>query len=117
MKMQFMKDHTCPKEACGCIINELPTKLLVNLLFDLIPENFVQIWNWLLQHVGSSAYNFCQTQNLPLINSSLPLKLLIDLNAKLVAVHRVSPMLVHLIAKVKADFDKDPALGVRDTVP
>ena len=115
--MQFMKYYSGPCAACGCPVHELLPDLPATLPFDLVPENQQQIQYWLLQHFGASAFNVCETQRLPLINSSPPLKLLVDPKAKPVAVHRASPVPVHWMAKVKADLDRDVALGVLERVP
>ena len=65
----------------------------------------------MLQHFWSSAFNVCETQKFALISASPPIKLLVDPTAKLVAEHRVSPVPVHCMAKVKADLDRDVVLG------
>ena len=84
---------------------------------NLVPENQQQNQDWLLQHFGSSAFNVMETQKLPLINSSPPLKLLVDPKAQSIVVHRVSPVPVHWMAKVKADLDRDMGLGFLKKVP
>ena len=81
MKMSFMMDHPRPRAACGYPVHELPSDLPATILIDLISENEKQIY------YGSSPCNIFETQNLPLINSSPPIKLLVDPKAKQVAVH------------------------------
>ena len=69
-----------------------------------------------MQHFRSYAFNVCETQKLPLISSSPPLKLPVDPTAKPVAVHRASILQLHWMARVKADLDKNMALGVLEMV-
>ena len=102
--------------SCGCPVRELPPDLPATLPFDLVPENQQQIPDWLMQHFRVLAFKVCETQKLPLINSSSPLKLLVDPKAKPVVVHRASPVPVHWMAKVKADLDRDLARGVLEKV-
>ena len=52
-----------------------------------------------------------------MINSSPPLKLLVDPKTKPVAVHRASLVPVHRMAQVKANLNRDVALGVLEKVP
>ena len=47
LKMQFMKDYSGPRAACGCPVRELPPPLPETLPFDLVPENQQQIQDWL----------------------------------------------------------------------
>ena len=57
-------------------------------------------------------FNVCKTQKLPLITPKPPLKLLMDPTAKLVAIHRALPVPVNWTAKVRANLDRNVALGV-----
>ena len=107
-----MKDYLGPNTACACPVLELPPYSPTTLPFKLIPEIQQQIQDWLLLHLESSALNVWETQKLPQINSSPPLKMLVDPKTKPVGVHRASSVPVHWMAKVKAELDRDLALGV-----
>ena len=111
LKIKLLKDYAGQRGACGCPVCELPSGLPATLPFELIPENQQKIQDWLLQHFRSSAFNVCEIQKFPLINSSPLLKLLEDPKAKPVALYKASPVPVHWMAKVKVDLDRDMALG------
>ena len=70
---------------------------------------------WLLQYYGSTAFNVCEHQPLPLMNCE-PLKLYLNENAKPVAVHKPAVVPVHWREKVLADLERDVNLGVLEKV-
>ena len=70
---------------------------------------------WLLQYYGSTAFNVCEHQPLPLMNCE-PLKLYLNENAKPVAVHKPAVVPVHWRGKVLADLERDVNLGVLEKV-
>ena len=61
-------------------------------------------------------FNNCEHQNLPQM-SGTPLEFHINTSAKPVACHKVMPVPLHWKTKVKADLDRDVALGVLEKVP
>ena len=73
--------------------------------------------NWILEHYSKSTFNQCSHQPLPLVQSAPPLKLLIDPDARPVAVHKPVPIPLHWMKEVKEQLDRDVRLGVIEPVP
>ena len=70
----------------------------------------------LLNHYRSSAFNTCQHQPLPTMHGP-PLELKVDPKVKPTACHKPATVPAHWETKVKADLDRDVALGVIEEVP
>ncbi len=70
---------------------------------------------WLLNYYGSTAFNVCEHQPLPLMKCE-PLKLFLKADAKPVAVHKPAVVPIHWRDKVHADLERDVALGVLEKV-
>ena len=71
---------------------------------------------WLLDYYASTVFNTCEHQELPLMTGP-PLRLHVDPSATPVACHKVNPVPLHWKNKVKADIDRDVALGVLEKIP
>lgn len=70
----------------------------------------------LLDHYASTVFNVCEHQQLPMMTVT-PLQLHVDPAAKPVACHKVTAVPLHWKHRVKADLDRDVALGVLEKVP
>ena len=85
--------------------------------FSPVEENIPQLKEWILEHYGSSAFNICPHQALPLVSSSPPMRLHLAEGAKPVAIHKPSPVPVHWEELVRDGLQKDIDLGVLEKVP
>ena len=110
-------EDPCP---CSCparstIPPPLPTAVPadISVADDQAPGLLKQ---WLLDHYASTVFNTCEHQKLPMMTGT-PLQLHVDPAAKPVACHKVTPVPLHWKYKVKADLDRDVALGVLEKVP
>ena len=70
---------------------------------------------WLLNYYGSSAFNVCEHQPLPLMKGE-PLELHVDPTAKPVAIHKPALVPLHWQDKVYADLERDVRIGVLERV-
>ena len=110
-----MADTTTP---CSCPKRPtspppLPTELPERLSGD--ESSVSDLKTWLLNYYASTTFNTCEHTPLPTMRGS-PLKLYIDEQAKPVAFHKVNPVPIHWQSKVKADLDRDVALGVLEKI-
>ena len=71
---------------------------------------------WLLQYYGSTTFNTCEHQPLPLMTGS-PLKLYVNPEAAPVACHKVVSVPLHWREQVKADLERDVGIGVLEKLP
>ena len=99
----------CPRRA---LAPDPPTVLP----FPATEQNHEKLKQWIIQRYSSSAFNQCESQPLPLMTDTPPLKLYIDTNAEPVAIHKPRPVPIHFQAKVKAGLDRDCALGVLEKI-
>ena len=114
----LVKDWAGDKMECGCPKRVLPPKILSeNLPCELKPENSKTIEKWLIQTFLSSSFNCCERQKLPMIDSAPPLELTVDKSIEPVAVRKPASIPVNWLPQVKADIDRDVALGVIEPVP
>ena len=70
----------------------------------------------ILKHYASSALNRCTRQTLPLMKGD-PMPIITDPAVRPVAIHSPIPVALHWEKQVKADLDRDVALGVIEPVP
>ena len=105
------------ERSCKCSKRQLPPQPPTSCPYDFIDENIDKIQDWIIDYYSSSTFNQCNEQPLPLINTSLPLSLFIDKEAKPVACHRAVPVPLHYEEQVKKDLEKDVRLGVIERVP
>ena len=101
----------CPKRSGE--IPTLPTKLPQGLTSN--DKDIPALKQWLLDYYASTTFNVCEHQPLPLMSGE-PLKLYIDPDAKPVAVHKPAVVPIHWQDKVRADLERDVALGVLEKV-
>ena len=78
-----------------------------------IPSHREKLQQYLLDYYGSSTFNTCEHQALPLMDSP-PMRLMIDPNATPTAHHSPIPVPLHWQDAVKAGLDRDVTL---ETVP
>ena len=70
-------------------------------------ENIPRLKKWIQERYASSAFNVCTHQVLPLVNSSPPLRLFVDPDAKPVAVHKPATVPLHFTKEVRDGLDKN----------
>ena len=101
---------------CGCLARKPAPPLPERLPFEPTESNTDQMKNWLLDRYGSSGFNKCQHQALPMMSCE-PLRIHIDPSARPVAAMTARPVPVHFTKKVKEQLDEDVRLGVIERVP
>ena len=104
-----------PIPSC-CPHRRTPPPKPTHLPFPATEDNRKRLQQWLLDYYESSTFNTCEHQPLPLMES-IPMRLMVDLNATPVAHHNPVPIPLHWQAEVKAGLDHDVALGVIEPVP
>ena len=95
---------------CGCPYRKTappPPKLP----FPATEENRQRLKDFLLSYYASSTFNVCPHQPLPLMHGP-PLHFVMKPDAKPYAVYTPAKVAAHWEKKVKADLDRDVALGV-----
>lgn len=105
-----------PTNECSCPQRSAPPPLPTELPYPPTEENRERLEQWLLNYYKSSTFNVCEHQPLPLM-SGPPMKLMIDENAEPTTHHSPIPVPIHWQEQVKADLDRDVALGVIEPVP
>jgi len=100
---------TCPKRQGA---PPLPTRLPCTPT----DNNRSKLQEFLVNYYGSSAFNTCKCQRLPMMDCP-PLKLMVDPEATPVACHTPIPVPLHWQEQVKAGLDQDVRLGVLEPVP
>ena len=71
---------------------------------------------FLMDTYRSSTFNTCQHQPLPMMHGP-PMELFVKKDIRPHQVYKPAAVSVHWEAKVKADLDRDVALGVLEVVP
>ena len=104
-----------PSTACSCPRRASPPPLPTKIPGD-IGEDVPRLKEWLLKYYGSSTFNVCDHQPLPSMSGPL-LRLHIDDSQPPPPCHKVVPIPIHWRGRVKADIDRDVALGVLQKVP
>ena len=108
---------TSSKEAiCDCPRRTLPPPCPANPQCPPTEENIPRIKQYLMDYYRSSTSNTCEHQPLPLMEGP-PMKLMIEENAMPIAHHTPVPVPIHWQERVKADIERDVALGVLEPVP
>ena len=102
---------TCPRRPSE--MPPLPTSLPPGL--TATETDVLALKEWLLDYYGSTTFNTCEHQPLPMTNCP-PLKLFLNPDAKPVAIHKPAVVPIHWQDKVKADLERDIALGVLEKV-
>ena len=75
-----------------------------------------QLKKIIVNHYAASTFNRCTRQPLPQMQGE-PMPIITNPDVKPVAVHRPVPVPLHWQEKVKADLDRDVALGIIEPVP
>ena len=110
--------HKCefinPKDPSKC---ECPTRVPTpdppkSLPMPATEENIPKLKEFLIQYYSDSAFNTCESQSLPLMRDSPPMRLHVDKNAKPVAFHKPYPIPLHFQKAVKEQLDNDVKMGV-----
>ena len=101
----------CPRRAQE--MPPLPTSLPPGL--TATEKDVPALKEWLLNYYGSTTFNICEHQPLPMMNCE-PLRLFLNPEAKPVAVHKPAVVPIHWQDKVLADLERDVALGVLEKV-
>ena len=104
-------------DKCACPPRQLPPTDEPVLPCDPTVENLPLIKDYILKRYASSAFNCCEQQPLPLMDTAPPLRLLVDNQATPTAVYTPSPIPHHWQERVKAGLDRDVRLGVLEKVP
>ena len=107
---------TSDGQTCECPTRQPPPERPTSLPFPATEENLQKLETWLLNHYKSSSFNVCEHQPLPMM-SGPPMRLMVDQDAKAVALHTPIPVPVHWQDETKADLDRDVRLGVIEPVP
>ncbi|CAH3041519.1 unnamed protein product [Pocillopora meandrina] len=84
--------------------------------FPATENSRMKMQQWLLDYYRTSTFNTCEHQPLPLMES-IPMRLMVDPQAKPVAHHNPIPVPLHWQEEVKAGLDQDVSLGVLEPVP
>lgn len=101
--------------SCGCLERSEPPQPPTTLPMSATAENLSKLQQWIVDTYKSSAFNTCPHQPLPMMHGP-PLKIHLK-DTKPVAVHTPIPVPLHWRDAVKADLDRDVALGVIEPVP
>ena len=102
--------HEPTTASCYCPKRQLPHPPPESLPFPATEENRDKLQQYLLSYYGSSTFNTCEHQQLPLMNCP-PLKLMVNPNAKPVAHHTPVPVPLHSREAVKQGLDQDLQRG------
>ena len=84
--------------------------------FTCEPGNNEKMREWLLTHFASSTFNTCPHHPLPSMTGP-PVEIHIDTDAVPKVCHTPAPVPLHWQEQVKADLERDEALGVIEKVP
>ena len=79
---------------CKCPRRQAPPPPPTRLPFTASEDNRVKLEKWLLEYYGSSTFNVCEHQPLPMM-SDPPMQLMVDSSARPVAHHTPIPVPIH----------------------
>ena len=103
-------------ELCSCPRRQAVPPRPDRLPFKCSPDNIGKMRDWLLQTYGSSTFNKCPHQHLPCMTGP-PVEIHLDPKAVPRVCHTPATVPLHWQEKVKADLERDVALGVIERVP
>ena len=109
-------DTPLTQQECQCHRRTKPPPIPTSLPFPATEANREKLQQYLLDYYGSSTFNTCEHQALPLMDSP-PMRMMIDPNATPTAHHSPIPVPLHWQDAVKASLDRDVRLGVLEPVP
>merc|ERR1712059_70878 len=101
----------------GCLERTLAPDAPSEPPFRITERNVGDIQKWILEYYSSSAFNNCPHQPLPMMSGQPPLKILVKEGAEPHAIHKPATVPVHWQGQVRADLERDIALGVLERVP
>ena len=101
---------------CGCPKRTMPLLKIDNPPFEISERNRGRLEEYILRQFESSTFNVCTHQPLPEMHGP-PMRLMIDQNAKPVAIHKAIPVPIHFQEDVKEGLNTDVRLGVLEPVP
>ena len=104
------------KRSCQCPTRQMPPPRPSNLPCAATEENREKIEKYLLEYYKSSTFNNCENQILPMMTGP-KMHIMMDENAKPVAIHKPIPIPIHWQKDVYAALDQDVKLGVIEPVP
>lgn len=104
-------------ERYKCPVREKPPYPPVVLPYEVLKENIPKLKKWIMDFYQSSALNQCTHQVFPLVNSLLPLNLMVAYSVKPTAVHKSAQFPLHFMDEVMEGLEKDMCLGVLEKVP
>ena len=105
------------EKPCSCPKRDLPPPTPASLPCSPTEENLLILKQFLLDRYSSSAFNVCENQTLPMLQSSPPLELHVDPSVRPVAVHRPAVVPIHWREAVEQGLQRDIRLGVIEEVP
>ena len=104
-------------QPCSCPRRQLPPTDVPNLPCEPTKENLPVLKKFILERYSASAFNICEQQILPLMDTAPPLRLYVDRQATPTAAMNPGTVPVHWASDVKAGLDRDEKLGVIEKVP
>ena len=108
--------YSMSDSTCSCPRRDVPPPLPRTLPCRATEDNVPKLKKFLLDYYGSSTFNICEHQPLPMMDGP-PMELMIDREAKPVAYHTPLPIPIHWHEEVKKSIDRDVRLGVIEPVP
>ena len=108
--------HDDHPENCSCPKRVQPPVVPTKMPMPPTEQNRSKLEEWLLNYYGSSTFNTCEHQPLPMMKGP-PLHIIIDESKAPHAVHTPIPVPAHWTKAVKEGLDRDERLGVIEPVP
>ena len=103
-------------DECHCPKRTPPPDRPKDIPFAPTQENIPKLKSWILDTFGSSAFNQCPHQELPMMTGE-PVRLHLKEDAVPYAAHTPIPVPHHWKQKVKEDIDRDVRLKIIEKVP
>ena len=104
-------------QQCACPRRQLPPTDTPTLPCSPTRENLPILKEFILKRYASSAFNTCEKQVLPLMDTAPPLRLHVDKQATPIAAMNPGTIPIHWATDVKSGLDRDVRLGVIEKVP
>ena len=94
----------------------MPPPLPTSVPLPPIDNNRGKLEEWIRDYYKGSTFNVCEHQPLPLMEGP-PVRIMVDPNPSPVTIHTPISVPLHWQKQVKADLDRNIALGVIEPVP
>ena len=104
------------RDTCNCPRRTMPPPLPTSVPLPPIDNNRRKLEEWIRDYYKGSTFNVCGNQPLPLMEGP-PVCIMVDPKASPVTIHTPISVPLHWQKQVKADLDRDIALGVIEPVP